>query len=74
MSNFLTMIMVLGGTFIAGAALLYLSLMTGRQGPPQQRRDKPLETTAVMARLRRRRMPAPRSAANERRGLCENVG
>lgn len=49
MSNLLTMIMVLGGTFVAGAALLYLSLMTGRQRPPRQGRGRALETTAVMA-------------------------
>jgi hypothetical protein len=48
MSNFLTMILVLGGTFAAGGMLLYFSLTQEKPRLRKTKRDAAIETTAMM--------------------------
>jgi hypothetical protein len=51
MSDFTTMILVLGGTFAVGAALLYFSVMTGPRRTDASKRSAAIETTAAMAAM-----------------------
>ncbi|MET0408044.1 MAG: hypothetical protein ABW006_06710 [Hyphomicrobium sp.] len=48
MSDFATMLLVLGGTFVVGAALLYLSMRPAVRLSPGSKRDAAVETTAAM--------------------------
>jgi len=49
MSDFMTMVLVLGGTFVCATALLYFSLLTGAPRSRSSKRNAAIETTAAMA-------------------------
>lgn len=49
MSNFVTMVLVLGGTLIIGCVLLYFSLLPGSPRTGSSKRRAAAEATAVVA-------------------------
>ncbi len=49
MNDFMTMILVLGGTLVCAIALLYFSLLSGAPRSSASRRSAAIETTAAMA-------------------------
>ncbi len=48
MSDFATMVLILGGTFVCATALLYYSLLPGAPRSRTLKRSAAIETTAAM--------------------------
>lgn len=49
MSDFATMVLILGGTFVCATALLYFSLLPGAPRFRTSKRNAAIETTAAIA-------------------------